>query len=107
MREEEFLKLYKKNRDLKNKEEAKEKINIFWMALLEALEKEKKVIFKGWGVFEKKEIKSRKVLLPRNNRIIYTEPKSVIKFKAGKDLKESVNPKEVSAHEQKRVHKII
>lgn len=99
MSEEEFLKLYKKNRDLKNKEEAKEKINIFWMVLLKALEKEKKVIFKGWGVFEKKEVKSRKVSLPRNNRIIYTEPKSVIKFKAGKKLKESLYTKDVSAVE--------
>ncbi len=107
MTEGEFLRFYKRRNKEKNLKKVKMKIDLFWMALLEALEKEKKVTIKGWGVFEKKEVKSRKVSLPRNNRIVYTEPKSVIKFKAGKELKESLNTKEVSVDEQKRVRKII
>ena len=38
MTEKEFLILYQKKRGLKNIHEAKEKINLFWEALFEALE---------------------------------------------------------------------
>ena len=91
MTEGEFIRFYKKRNKEKTLKEVKKKIDLFWKALLEALEKEKKVTFKDWGIFEKKEVKSRKVLLPRNNRRIYTEPKSVIKFKAGAGLLNIVN----------------
>ena len=90
MKEVEFLKLYKDNRKLKNQKEAKEVINAFWNALYKALEEDKKVVFKDWGMFIKKEVKSRKVVIPTLNKVIYTNPKSVIKFKAGKGLKKNM-----------------
>lgn len=91
MTEGEFLRFYKRRNKEKNIKKVKMKIDLFWKTLSKALEKEKKVTFKGWGIFEKKEVKSRKVSLPKNNRIIYTEPKSVIKFKAGLGLKDIIN----------------
>lgn len=90
MKEKDFIKLYKNNRGLKNLEEAKEKIETFWTTLFIVLEEEEKVIFKGWGIFRKKEMNSRKVILPKNKKTIYTTPKTVIKFRAGKELKESM-----------------
>ena len=50
------------------------------------LEEDKKVIFKEWGVFEKRETKSRKIKMPMWEEERYTEPKKVIKFRAGKGL---------------------
>ncbi len=91
MTEGEFLRFYKRRNKEKNLKEVKIKIDLFWKTLSKALEKEKKVTFKDWGMFEKKEVKSRKVSLPRNSRIIYTEPKSVMKFKAGLGLKDRIN----------------
>ncbi len=91
MTEGEFIRYYKKKNKEKSLKEVKKKIDLFWKALLKGLEKEKKVTFKDWGMFEKKEVKSRKVSLPRNNKIIHTEPKSVIKFKVGVGLKDIIN----------------
>ena len=95
----EFIKLYKSNRGLKKVEAAKEKIDTFWDTLFKVLSEEKKVTFKGWGKFEKKEIKSRKILIPPNKEAIYTKPKTIIKFKAGNNLKRSFNDKVVKDNE--------
>lgn len=54
MTEKEFLTLYQKKRGLKSLNEAKEKVNMFWDTLFEALEENESVSFRGWGVFEKK-----------------------------------------------------
>ena len=86
MRERELIKLYKRNRGLKNQEEAQEKIDIFWNTLFKAIEEKGKVIFKGWGTFKIKEVKSRKIIIPGRGAINYTQPKNKIKFKAGKSL---------------------
>ncbi|MDU1910292.1 HU family DNA-binding protein [Fusobacterium sp.] len=91
MSETEFIKFYKERNGIKNREEAKEKINNFWNALLKAIEEDKKVIFKNWGVFEEKNVKSRKTVDPRNCEKIYTKPKKVLKFRAGKGLINFVN----------------
>ena len=74
MKESMFIKYYKKRNKSKNYKEAKEKIDLFWNVLLKALEEES-VILKNWGTFEKKEVKARKV----------------IKFRAGKGLRNIVN----------------
>ncbi|WP_462424391.1 hypothetical protein [Fusobacterium ulcerans] len=63
MREEEFIRLYKKERKLKNLKKAKEEIHFFWSVLMEVL-KEEKVMFKNWGKFEVKNVKARKVKIP-------------------------------------------
>jgi nucleoid DNA-binding protein len=61
MTEKEFLTLYKERRNLKSIREAKERLDSFWKALFDVLEEEK-VIIKDWGIFEKKEVKPRKIL---------------------------------------------
>ena len=86
MTEGEFVRFYKKRNKSKSHKEVKKKIDLFWDVLLKALDEDKKVVFKGWGVFEKREIKSRKIKVPMWEEERYTEPKEVIKFRAGKGL---------------------
>jgi len=83
MTEEEFIRFYKKRNKSKNHEVVKEKIDLFWNVLLKALEEDKKITFKDWGSFEKKEVKSRKIVLPMWEQARYTKPKRGIRFKAG------------------------
>ena len=86
MIEGEFIRFYKKRNKIKNHKAVKEKIDLFWNVLLKALEEDKKVVFKGWGIFEKREVKSRKIKVPMWEEERYTDPKEVIKFRAGKGL---------------------
>ncbi len=86
MTEREFIEFYKKRNKNKNYEEVKKEIDKFWDTLLKALNKNKPVTFKNWGTFEKKEVRSRKVIIPKMEKIFYTEPKEVIRFKAGKGM---------------------
>jgi len=90
MTEKDFLKIYKKRNRIKNQKEAKEKIDNFWKALLKAISKDKKVVFKNWGVFEEKDIKSRKIVLPTQKEV-YSQSKKILKFRAGRELIKSVN----------------
>lgn len=48
-------------------------------------------MFKDWGVFEEKDVKSRKIVIPRQLQEAYTQPKKVLKFRAGGKLIQSVN----------------
>lgn len=93
MTEREFINFYKERNYSKNYKEAKEKIDLFWDVLLIALEEDKEVVFKSWGKFEKKEVKSRKAIIPKREEVIYTKPKEVIKFKAGLDFLNAINKK--------------
>ena len=74
-----------------NYEEHKEKIDNFWKALFKAIDEDKKVVFKNWGIFEEKDVKSRKIVIPKHPKEIYTQPKKVLKFRAGEGLKNSVS----------------
>ena len=58
---------------------------------LKALEEDKKVTFKNWGAFEKREMKVRKVLVPTWEKAQYIKPKEIVKFRAGKSLIEIAN----------------
>ena len=89
MKEAEFIKFYKERNEIKSKKEAKEKIDSFWNALFKS--EEKRVMFKDWGVFEEKDVKSRKIVIPRQLQEAYTQPKKVLKFRAGGKLIQSVN----------------
>ena len=53
MTEGEFIRFYKKRNRIKSHKKVKEKIDLFWNVLLKALEEDKKVVFKDWGVFKK------------------------------------------------------
>lgn len=91
MREEEVIRFYKKEKKLKSLKEAEEKIELFWSALMEALNKEGRVVFKDWGIFEVKEIKPRRVKIPNKKETIYTSAKKVMTFKCGNALRENLN----------------
>lgn len=91
MTEKEFIRLCRDNLNLKSDSEAKERVELFWLAITETLKHEKKVVFKDWGVFEKKEVKPRKVVIPTIKDEFYTEPKKIIRFKCGKGLRARVN----------------
>ena len=86
MTEGEFIRCYKKRNKIKNYKAVKEKIDLFWNVLLKALDEDKKVALQNWRVFEKREMKSRKVLVPMWEKPIYTEAREAIKFRAGKGL---------------------
>ena len=104
MTEGEFIRFYKNRNNSKSHKEVREKIDLFRNVLFEALKKDKKVMFKEWGVFEKREINSRKIKVPMWEKERYTEPKEVIKFRAGKGL---IKMAEGDADEQKRAGKAI
>lgn len=95
MTKKKFISFYKKRNNLKNHQEAKEKIDLFWDTLLKALEKGEKVTLKNWGTFEKKDVKARKIRIPQMNKTAFTETKKKIKFKAGKGLKKIVNGSDI------------
>ena len=86
MTEGEFIRFYKKRNKIKNYKVVKEKIDLFWSVLLKALDEDKKVMLQNWGVFEKREMKARKVVIPTLEGARYTQPKETIKFRAGKGL---------------------
>ena len=87
----EFIRFYKKRNNLKNHKEVKEKIDLFWDALLKALDEDGRVVLKNWGIFEKKEVKPRKIMTPRMDKATFTEAKEKIRFKAGRGLQNAVN----------------
>ena len=91
MTESEFMKFYKKRNKIKNRKEAKEKIDNFWNTMLKALSEDKRVVFKNWGIFEKKGVKARKIIVPNQVGEVCTEPKEIIKFKVGKKLVDRIN----------------
>lgn len=91
MTESDFIKFYKERNRIKSKKEAKERIDKFWKALLKAIDENKKVTFKNWGVFEEKNVKSRRIAIPMQPEKKYTQPKKVIKFRAGEGLVKLVN----------------
>ena len=74
MTEGEFIRFYKKRNNSKSHKEVREKIDLFWNVLLKALDEDKKVILKNWGVFEKRERKVRKVLVPTWEKAQYIKP---------------------------------
>ena len=91
MTEREFIRFYKKRNGLKNQQEVKEKIELFWNTLLKVLNKGEKITFKNWGTFEQKEVKPRKIMIARINKTGYTKAKKKIRFKAGTGLQNIVN----------------
>ena len=91
MTEGEFIRFYKNRNNSKSHKEVREKIDLFWNVLLKALDEDKKVTLQSWGVFEKRERKARKVLVPMWEEAGYTEPKEAVKFKAGEALVKIAN----------------
>ena len=91
MTEKEFIKFYKRRNLSRNYKEAKDKIDLFWSALLKALDEDGKVVLKNWGVFEKKEIAPRRIVTPQIKEAVFTKAGEKIKFRTGTGLKTLVN----------------
>ena len=91
MTEGKFIRFYKERNDLKSQQEVKEKIDLFWNTLLKVLNEGEKVTFKNWGTFEQKEVRSRKIVIPKIDKVGYTKAKKKIRFKAGAGLQDIVN----------------
>lgn len=91
MGEKEFLKLYMKERGLKNLEEAKEKVDTFWKTVKESLEKGEKVKFKDWGNFDMKDVRPRKIVELKTKKNMIIPGSRKIKFCSGKGLIKSIN----------------
>ena len=91
MKEGEFIKFYKERNLSRNYKEVKEKIDLFWNAVLKALDEDGKVSLKDWGVFEKKEVAPRKIMTPRMEKERVTKAGEKIKFRTGTGLKTLVN----------------
>ena len=91
MTEGKFIRFYKERNDLKSQQEVKEKIDLFWNTLLKVLNEGEKVTFKNWGIFEQKEVRSRKIVIPKMDKVGYTKAKKKIRFKAGAGLQDIVN----------------
>ncbi|WP_130890081.1 HU family DNA-binding protein [Fusobacterium varium] len=91
MKESDFIKLYKKKIKAKNYKETKKKVDLFWNAFFKLLDNEKKIVIKNWGIFEKKSVKSRKVVVPMWIEAGYSKPKEIIKFRAGEGLIKKIN----------------
>ncbi len=68
MKETEFIREYRRVRELKNLKTAKEKVEIFWETLVDILKEGEKVTFKGWGSFEVKRKKGKKYLIIQKQR---------------------------------------
>lgn len=93
MRETDFIREYRKKRELKNLKVAKEKVEIFWETLADILKENEKLTFKGWGSFEIKEIKERVFNNPRTKKSEKISTTNKIVFKQGKTLKKKFNEK--------------
>ena len=93
MKETDFIREYRKKRELKNLKVAKEKVEIFWETLVDILKEDEKLIFKGWGSFEIKEIKERVFNNPKTKKSEKISATNKIVFKQGKALKKKFNEK--------------
>ena len=91
MTEGKFIRFYKERNDLKSQQEVKEKIDLFWNTLLKVLNEGEKVTFKNWGTFEQKDVRSRKIVIPKIDKVGFTKAKKKIRFKAGAGLQDIVN----------------
>ena len=93
MKETDFIREYRKKRELKNLKVAKEKVETFWETLTDILKEDEKLIFKGWGSFEIKEIKERIFNNPRTKKSEKIPATNKIVFKQGKTLKKKFKEK--------------
>ena len=91
MTEGKFIRFYKKRNNSKSHKEVREKIDLFWDVLFEALNEDGKVSLKNWGVFEKKEVKARKIVTPQMKEAVTIEAKKKIRFRTGTGLQDAVN----------------
>jgi len=73
-----------------SKQDAEKVINATISTVTEALSQKKTVSFIGFGTFSTAERAARTTRVPGTDRTVDVEATTVVKFKVGKNLKESV-----------------
>lgn len=101
MGEKEFIKQYAEARGIVDLKKAKEKIDLFWEAMMVALEEEGEVKVKDWGSFRLKEVPERDIVQLRTKKLVKIPAGTKLKFKTGKGLQNIINNenKETGAEE--------
>jgi DNA-binding protein HU-beta len=86
-----FVALYKEQGEFSSKKEAEQNLNAFMALVEDLLASGKEINFVGWGKFKITQREERKGRNPQNGEEITIPAKKIIKFKAGKNLEETVN----------------
>ena len=73
------------------KKDATVAVNAVLETITETLAKGESVAFVGFGAFNVKTRAARMSTIPRSTRVVEVPAKKAVSFKAGKDLKTSVN----------------
>ncbi len=92
MTKSELIALYASTRG-RRKKDAEEDVNFIFDAIRDALANGDKVVLTGFGTFDVRDRKEKRCLNPRNRQPIQLPAGKAPAFKAGRGLKEAVNPK--------------
>ena len=76
------------------KKDAEDDVNFIFDTIRDALANEEKVVLTGFGTFDVRERREKRCLNPRTHEPIQLPSGKAPAFKAGRGLKEAVNPKE-------------
>ena len=76
------------------KKEADKALNLVLDAITDALKAGDKVSITGFGTFEVRERASKQCINPRTKEPMTTKPCKVLAFKAGKTMKDAINPED-------------
>jgi integration host factor subunit beta len=82
------------NQAMVNKKDAETIVNIFIQSIIESLNRGEGVELRGFGSFRIRERGGRLGRNPRTGDRVEVSPKKVPYFKAGKELKQLINPNE-------------
>ena len=74
------------------KKEADKALNLVLEAITDALVSGEKVSITGFGTFEVRERPAKQCINPRTGKQMTTKPCKALAFKAGKTLKDAINP---------------
>lgn len=92
MTKSELITLYAKTRGRKKKD-AEADVNFIFDTIRDVLAEGDKVVLTGFGTFDVRERSEKRCLNPRTGDPIQLPPGKAPAFKAGRGLKEAVNPK--------------
>ena len=92
MTKSELIALYAKSRDRKKKD-AEADVNFIFETIRDTLASGEKVVLTGFGTFDVRERSEKRCLNPRTHEPIQLPSGKAPAFKAGRGLKDAVNPK--------------
>ncbi|HAJ98003.1 MAG TPA: hypothetical protein DCO72_09750 [Ruminococcus sp.] len=92
MTKSELIAMYANSRG-RRKKDAEEDVNFIFNAIRDALANGDKVVLTGFGTFDVRDRSEKRCLNPRTGEPIQLPAGKAPAFKAGRGLKEAVNPK--------------